>query len=50
MIDRPFAPIAPVGSTFTFDAVEDTGSKLTSNVSFIKTLARASPKNDFPGY
>ena len=35
-------PYSSVGDTFTFDAVEDTGSNLASNVSFIGTLARAS--------
>ena len=29
-------------NTFTFGVVEDTGSNLTSNFSFIETLARAS--------
>ena len=32
-----------------FDTAEDTGSNLTSNVSFIETLARAFNKTCFPG-
>ena len=32
------------GNTFTFGVVEDIGSNLTSNISFIETLARASLK------
>ena len=38
------SPCSSAGSTLTFDVVEDTGSTLTSNVSFIETLARASLK------
>ena len=39
-----FYPYSPVGNTLSFDVVEDAGSNLTSYVSFIETLARASLK------
>ena len=35
-------PHSSVGTTFTFGVVQVTGSNLTSSVSFIETLARAS--------
>ena len=34
-----FCPYSSVGNTITFDVVEDTGSNLVSNVSFIEALA-----------
>ena len=48
VIDRYVTPTIPgrsVGNTFTFDAVEDTDSIPTSNISIIETLARASLEN-----
>ena len=38
-----------MGNTFTFDAIEDTGSDLISNLTLIKTLSRASQKIYLPG-
>ena len=50
VIDRSFAPIARYDtSSHLFDVVEDTGLNLTSSVSFIETLARASLKTHLPG-
>ena len=43
-----FYPYSPVGNTSTFD-VKVTGSKLTSDVYFRETLARASLKTRIPG-
>ena len=43
-------PYSSVGNTFTFDVVKDTGSNLTSNDSFIETLARASLQTYHPDY
>ena len=40
--NRPIVyPCSSVGKTFTFEVVQVTSSNLTSNVSFIETLARA---------
>ena len=47
--DRPALGDRSIVHTFTFDVVEDTGSNLTSNFSFIKTFARASIKTYLPG-
>ena len=44
-----FYPYSSVGTTITFDVIENTGSNLTSNVSCIETLARASTKTYLPG-
>ena len=44
-----FYPSSSAGNTITFNVVEDTGWNLTSNVSFIKMLARASLKTYLPG-
>ena len=41
VIDRSSTPIA-VGNTFTLDVGQITGSNITSTVSFIETLVRAS--------
>ena len=51
IVDRSFTPTwySSVGNTFTFHAVEDTGSNLNSNASFLQTLARASLKPHLPG-
>ena len=49
-IDRSFTPIiAQQVYHVTFDVFEDTGSNLTSNVSVIATLARASLKTHLAG-
>ena len=44
-----FYPYSSVGDTFTFDIVEDTVSNLTSNVSFIETLACVSQRTHLLG-
>ena len=38
-------PCSSVGNTFTFGVLDDTGSSLTSSISFIEALARAFPEH-----
>ena len=47
-IDRSFTH-SSVGKAFTFGVVEDTGWNLTSNVSYLETLALVFDKTYLPG-